>query len=203
MKSNRFISVGLFAALFCYPHFTLAQGSKGTKGIRQVRSETLRDKKLEKTILKTLGDIVDGEDTELLDSARYFYNKVDLNGDGNKEVLVYLFGRGWCGTGGCSAMIFQSINGNYRLVTDMSVSRNPLIVSPRKTKGWHDLIMFIYGGGILPGYYVLLRFNGHTYPSNPTVSPSVKAHGVIRGTAYLVGEPSQHAGIALNSTMRQ
>ena len=38
--------------------------------------------------------------------ARYIYGRFDLNGDGRGELLVYLLGSIFCGTGGCNLMLF-------------------------------------------------------------------------------------------------
>src|SRR6266566_1469656 len=42
---------------------------------------------------------------------------VDLNDDGKKEVIVYVSGRMWCGTGGCVMLILAPDGGSYRVVT--------------------------------------------------------------------------------------
>jgi|HubBroStandDraft_3_1064219.scaffolds.fasta_scaffold184111_2 hypothetical protein len=41
-----------------------------------------------------------------------------------------------------------------------------------KCSGWHDLGVWVQGGGIQPGYEASLSFNGKEYPSNPTVPPA-------------------------------
>src|SRR5215471_4534709 len=63
----------------------------------------------------------------------YYYNRVDLDGDGEPEVLVYLFGPHVCGTGGCGALVFKSTRGGYRIVGNIVLARNPIIVSEHKT----------------------------------------------------------------------
>jgi len=50
-------------------------------------------------------------------TTKYSYTEVDLNGDGVKEVVVYLTGRDWCGTGGCNTFILARgvlIQNRYR-----------------------------------------------------------------------------------------
>jgi hypothetical protein len=125
----------------------------------------------------------------------YYYNRVDLNDDGIPEVLVYLFGPGVCGTGGCDALVLEPANGGYRLVSDMVLARNPIVVSEHKTHGWHDLIMFIAGGGLEPGYYSVVPYDGRTYPENPSDDPAKPLSLRQRGTAYLVGSPVIGSGI--------
>jgi hypothetical protein len=119
----------------------------------------------------------------------------DLNGI--SEVLVYLFGPEVCGTGGCDAVVFKVAKGGYRVVGDIGLARNPIIVSGHKTHRWHDLIMFVAGGGILPGYYSVVRFDGKQYPENPSGNPAKPLAVRQRGTAYLVGSPVIGSGIVL------
>jgi hypothetical protein len=127
---------------------------------------------------------------------RYYYNPVDLNDDKRPEVVVFVFGRTMCGSSGCDAMVFQKVKGGYKLVTHFEPARNPIIVSQTKTNGWRDLVFYNAGGGIIPGYYSISRFNGRTYPRNPTVekdAPPLKTP--IIGTAYVVGEYSPDFGL--------
>ena len=101
-----------------------------------------------------------------------------------------------CGTSGCDALLFQKVRGKYKLVTAFEPARNPIIVSQTKTNGWRDLIFYNAGGGIIPGYYSRSRFNGRTYPDNPTVerdSPPLKTR--VKGVAYVVGEYSDEFGL--------
>jgi hypothetical protein len=67
---------------------TLAQESVKPAVLRRVYSEKVRDAKLEAAILAVV-ETGNGEDGE----ARYYYNRVDLDGDKKPEVLVYVFGR--------------------------------------------------------------------------------------------------------------
>ena len=55
------------------------------------------------------------------------------------------------------AYVFEPDGDSYRLITDIALARNPIIVSDHKTNGWKDLIMFVAGGGTLPGYYKVIK----------------------------------------------
>lgn len=170
---------------------TLAQESVKPTVLRRVYSEKIRDAKLEAAILAAV-ETGNGRDGE----ARYYYNRVDLDGDKKPEVLVYVFGRLNCGTGGCGALLFRKVEDKYELITNFEPVRNPIIVSQNKTNGWHDLIFFNRGGGIIPGYYSVCRFNGRTYPDNPTVeqdAPPLKTG--VKGTAYLAGVGDGKSGL--------
>jgi hypothetical protein len=112
---------------------------------------------------------------------RYCSAFVDLKDDGTKEVIVYLSGRGWCGTGGCNMLILAPEGTSYRVVTKTTITRLPIRVLATKSNGWHDISVVLAGGGIQPGYEAELSFDGKTYPSNPSVSPAHPLVGEVRG----------------------
>ncbi len=155
------------------------------RSVRVLAAETAANPALEAAILEVYPDAVtrgNGAPT------RYQYNRVDLNDDGRAETLVYLSGPTACGTGGCTALILESEGDRYRLVTQLSLVRPPVIVSEDKTWGWRNLILYVSGGGARPSYR-LLRFNGSTYPSNPSIQPELPIPSTVRGTAYLGDRP--------------
>ncbi len=167
----------------------IAQSSVKPRIISSVSPEKRRDRALERVLVARIG-----EDANI----RYHFNKVDLNSDGISEVLVFVFGEHQCGSGGCHAYLFKKAGKSYRLVTAFGPARNPIIVSSTKTNGWNDLIFLNWGGGIFPAYYSIGRFNGRTYPDNPTVDescPPIKKR--YRGTAYVIGEYHDKAGLKL------
>jgi hypothetical protein len=165
-----------------------------------VDAEARPDPSLEKAILQTMPDYNPaGAD----DQARYYYNRVDLNGDGKPEAIVHLIGSSICGTGGCNTLIFQPTSNGYRQVAEITLTRTPIIVSPHRTRGWNDLIMYVTGGGITRGYYVTLRFDGRTYPDNPTLLPKMRRGTPITGKAYIGDEDmSPGTGIPLKQAGR-
>jgi hypothetical protein len=118
--------------------------------------------------------------------ARYFDARVDLDGDGRDEVLAYVAGPMVCGTGGCPLFVFTPEGGAYKPVARISIVQVPVRVSTQVTLGWRDLVVGIAGGGI-PAGNAVLRFDGTTYPSNPTVPPAEPA-GSLDGSEVLIGE---------------
>lgn len=170
-----------------------AQGRNRLRGVSYIRSETSPDPEIEKAIMQALREDNVGSDEDI----RYYYNRVDLNGDGNFEAIVHLVGPSICGTGGCETLILQPARNGYRIVSTIGLTRTPIIVSAQKTVGWSDLIVYVSGGGITRGYYVALHFDGRTYPDNPTVLRALGARARIRGKAYLSDEVSPGGGIAL------
>lgn len=104
---------------------------------------------------------------------QYKYAFVDLNEDGIDDAVVLMTGNDYCGSGGCTLLVFKGIAGSYKLVSYSSISNEPILVLNEKRKGWHTLSIRVAGGGIEPGQ-VLMRFNGTRYPLNPTLQVKAK-----------------------------
>lgn len=158
--------------------------------IRYICSETESDKNLEKAIKKEFDLSLNEE------NIRYYYNKVDLNEDGIPEVFVFIVGPFVCGTGGCSATIFKEENGEYKTLSRLSLVRNPVIISNSKTNGYKDLIMYVAGGGI-ESFFAELKYDGSTYPSNPSIQPKVESGTKVEGIAIVSDDISKSSGIDL------
>ena len=111
---------------------------------------------------------------------RYKVALADLDNDRRPEALIYAMDSGdgtggsLCGSGGCELYVLSLKARSYRVITAISLTRPPIGVLPTMTHGWHDLAVRVAGGGIVPGYEARLRFNGRTYPENPTVSPATR-----------------------------
>jgi hypothetical protein len=99
---------------------------------------------------------------------------VDLNGDGRKETLVYFTDASACGSGGCTLVVLSPEARGYRIVMRSTVTQPPISVLPTSTRGWRDIGVTVWGGGVTRTYQARLRFDGHHYPSNPTVAPAIK-----------------------------
>jgi len=161
LVSRRIVTTGLVVGLM------LATGFPQT-----VRKPTSKQAESLRTFLqKYVGEPYPPFEREA--PTRYSSALVDLNDDGTKEVIVYLSGRGWCGTGGCVMLILAPDGECYRLVTETTITRPPIRVLATKSNGWHDISVLVAGGGIQPGYEAELSFDGETFPSNPSV---VRAH---------------------------
>ena len=156
--------------------------------------ETKPDKDLEAAILRVSPDytrkIVDIEGGT--GRGRYAYGRVDLNSDGRDEVLVYLLGSIFCGTGGCNLLLFTQTQNGYSLINNFPISRLPVIVSTKRTKGWNDLIRLESGGGAKASY-VRHTFDGKHYVKRERVP----ADKVPEGKSYLAGELTFDKGIPL------
>lgn len=126
--------------------------------------ETKPDPAIEAAILKAsrsyTRDVV--EAGAATGKGRYVYARVDLNGDGKDEVLVYTLGSVFCGTGGCDLLVFAPAGDGYTLVNDFPITQNPVVLSESRTAGWKDIYRHETGGGA-PSSYVRHVFDGKRY----------------------------------------
>lgn len=149
------------------------------------------DAAIESAILRTAPDytrkIVGDE------RARYAFERVDLNGDGREEVLVYLMGSFFCGTGGCTLLVLREApEGGYLPVNDYSITQLPVIVSPVKRNGWNDIWRMESGGGV-EASYVRHSFDGSRYVKKERIGASKAPEG----KACLAGEVTYGKGLVL------
>lgn len=158
--------------------------------LEYIPSETKKDILLEQAIIKEF------HLEEYDDDIRYYYNKVDLNDDGNPEIFVYLVGSSVCGTGGCSGAIFNQEGEEYKLLSRFSLVRNPVIISNTKTNGYRDIIMHVSGGGI-KSFFAQLKYDGTIYPSNPSIEPEIKPNTKLEGIAIIADDITKNPGIKL------
>ena len=100
----------------------------------------------------------------------------DLTGDGVLDAVVYLDSPSWCGSGGCTVLVFETITGDeaiaelgaFRPAAEVSLMHGPVIVAETATGGWADLI--VQGSDGAP---VVLLFDGETYPASPAEGVAV------------------------------
>jgi len=127
------------------------------------------------TVLKEVSSRLRKEKDRRFDddkTARYFDALVDLNGDGKKEAIVYLVGRTWCGSGGCPTLVLVRNSASWKLLQYITITRPPIRVLSSTSHGWHNISVWVQGGGIHPGYEAELSFDGKTYSGNPSVPPA-------------------------------
>lgn len=85
---------------------------------------------------------------------------------GIEQIVVYVQGSMWCGTGGCHLLILEPAGSSYTVIGRTPAVRPPIRLLGSTTQGHHDLAVWVQGGGILTGYEALLRFDGKRYPSS-------------------------------------
>jgi heat shock protein HslJ len=162
--------------------------------LSDISFQTEPDEEIEAAILRASPDYTrqivgaDGESAP----ARYVYGRVDLNGDGQDEVLVYLLGSIFCGTGGCNLLLLESAGDGYALINEFPISRVPVIVSPGRTGGWNDLFRPESGGGAPPSF-VRHAFDGARYVERERLP----AEPAPAGTRILAGDLAFEVGVPL------
>lgn len=129
-----------------------------------LKSETKVDERLEELIRSSID--YREEDGEV----RYFYNYVDLDGDGKDEVFVYLVGQSVAGSGGGTGLIIAS---NGELLQKISLVNTPVIISKAESMGLRNIIMPVYGGGADP-FLAELKYRGKNYDSNPSMAEKLE-----------------------------
>ena len=180
------IKILLFLVACLFPATIAAQQKWQFVTAKKVAYLKIRNQSLEKALHKWNENAPD-------DDLRYHYNTVDLNGDGKLDAIVLVSGQSVCGTGGCEVLIFKNDGEDYSLITEMSVSHAPVFVGATRTKGWNDLVMEVYGGGLKP-YFASLKFDGQTYPENPTVEPPLPKQSRAKFVEYLSGIENYNSG---------
>ena len=149
-------------------------------------SETERDPAIEAAIAEA-GQLSSGEEVG------YLYNRVQLGPKG-EQVMVLLISSQFVGSGGATMLILDRGPDHYKLVTRFTLTNSPILVCETYTKGWRDLVWRVRGGGIQP-HYARLRFDGTTYPSNPSSAPSVEEDSTLSGTAILADQIRPGVGL--------
>lgn len=102
----------------------------------------------------------------------YRASEFDLDGDGRPELLVYVGGPGLCGSGGCRLVVLKRDGRNFTEVVRTTRTKLPLGVLDSESNGWADLWVST-SGGELSGRRIL-KFDGASYPSDPTAPPAEK-----------------------------
>lgn len=118
-------------------------------------------------------------------TTRYSIAFAELNGDGVQEAILYITGQSWCGSGGCPTLVLSRQGSTYRVVTRIPITRPPIRVLESTSKGWRNIGVWVQGGGIQPGYEAELRFDGKSYPRNPSTPPARKLTGRVAGKVVL------------------
>ena len=104
-----------------------------------------------------------------------------------EEVVVYVSGQGWCGSGGCILLVFEPRGTSYNIIGRASIVWPPIRVLQSSTNARRDIGVWVQGGGIQPGYEAVLQFNGKRYPGNPTVPPARRLTGETAGEVLIPG----------------
>jgi hypothetical protein len=114
---------------------------------------------------------------------RYFAAAINLNVEGYPEIIVHVVGDTVCGSGGwCDTLVFTPNGTAFRHVSTIRSTRPPIRVSPVRSHDWRNLIVTVSGGDGRPRD-VELRYDGTSYPSNPTTAPAHRDSKVVTQVA--------------------
>ena len=81
-------------------------------------------------------------------TTRYSAALVKLTNGNEPDVIVYITGRTWCGSGGCKMLVLVPERASYEVVTETTVTRLPIRLLATMSHGWHDIGVWVQGGGI-------------------------------------------------------
>lgn len=108
---------------------------------------------------------------------RHKISMTDLNYDGLKDAVLYLNDSEWCGTGGCTLMVFKNNGDNFKHLSTTTLITPPIKYSNSANSIFKTLIGQTKGVG-----EVALHFD-KKYPLNPSALPKIsdmdKDHAVI------------------------
>jgi hypothetical protein len=112
--------------------------------------------------------------TDVVGDDPFRFALVDLDGDGREDAIVLMSGSGWCGSGGCTMIVFRGVDSGFEYVCSSTVTSAPIRVSSKTARGWRSLIVFSKGKGD-----VVMRFTeAARYPGNPSVQPKASRQEV-------------------------
>ena len=107
---------------------------------------------------------------EELEETRYYYNYVDLNEDGTKEIIALTVGETTSTSMGECVLVLSQEGTDFTVISDLRNVRTPVVISDELTDGWHDLIYYVYGGGQEAGYLKCHYMGADGYQSTEEIS---------------------------------
>ncbi|OKH32579.1 hypothetical protein NIES2119_25940 [[Phormidium ambiguum] IAM M-71] len=157
------------------------------------RTTNTQSRNAEASLVTAIRNAVGLEKREFFAQIEYFFTKVDLNNDGNKEVIVYTVGT-LCGAWECPVYIFTRSGTGYRLIgTIVSQSNEAKIaVLSTRSKGWLDIATLVYDPHQQKrSNWKLNKFNGTTYENTFQNLSSMPGQVVLRpkGSGISLAQP--------------
>lgn len=126
-------------------------------------------------------------------NTKYRWLEHDLNGDGNPELLVLL---DWCGSGGCTLLIFEDHQQQWRFNSRITIVNTPIRLATTQSNGWQDLVFDVYGGGAQAAQH-RLSYGEASYPLNPSVAPVVESNEVSGVLLFADGVYPTQKGVVM------
>jgi hypothetical protein len=156
--------------------------------MRTVPCEKRGEVSIERSIARSFGS-----DSNNLEGTQYFYNRVDLNGDGEPEVLAYLRGPLTCSSNGCLLLVLEKGENRYAVVSRIYMAWSPVVVTENRSNGWSDLVLRAEASGGGAGRYSRIAFDGKSYKQDEALPLTEKVAGVF----YMSDSHEVGAGIPL------
>lgn len=91
---------------------------------------------------------------EYQEESRYYYNYVDLDEDGEEEIVALVVSDAVSDSTGETVLLLEKEADSFCVIDAIHSIRTPVIICDNMTNGWHDIIFHTYGGGMEAGYYI-------------------------------------------------
>lgn len=161
------------------------------KNLEYVLSEKRKHEALERAIKENYTP------ANAMEKISYYYNYVDLNDDGNMEVVLYLQKATRSEVIDSSVLVLSpQDNGKYTVLGNFSVVQNPIIISENKTNGWRDIIMGLPGNDVAE-VLLVAKFAESQYHRSLDLQTSLQEGQVIFGKAVIADNTAIRPGIKI------
>lgn len=107
----------------------------------------------------------------------------DLDGDADDDLIALFRDWRYCGSGGCTLLVFEARGDRLRLVSRTAVADTPIHVLNQRERGWHSLAVHAKSVGM-----VRLRFDGRGYPANASLAEPVAKRALDGSEALTLRE---------------
>ncbi|WP_157578707.1 hypothetical protein [Rudaea cellulosilytica] len=148
---------------------------------------------IEKSVRNFLRQYLIDAPPQVRQGALFAFSSVKSESGFIQEVIVYVSGKGWCGSGGCNLIILAPQKDGYTVIGESGIVKLPIRLLSEKTNGLPNIGVWVQGGGVLNGYEVALPFDGKRYASNPTIPPAKPVPANSKGRVLIekdqVGKP--------------
>lgn len=123
-------------------------------------------------LMAALGVIYD--DDPQADTRRVASDFIDLNDDGQRDAVAFVFGAQGC-VHGCDLFVFQRVGDRFDVLNRIPTARPPLYALAERHTGWRDLAMRTIDADGQADHRQRLRFMAGAY--TPVAGESVSASG--------------------------
>lgn len=117
------------------------------------------------------------------EATRYYYNYVDLDDDGEKEIFALAVGPSLSGSGGSSALLLEE---NGEVIQTFTLVNPPVLVTDEVMNGYRELALVRSGGGA-ETEVVLLSYGNGAYET-VSETETVIDPDLLSGTAILCND---------------